>query len=143
MALVHRSAALFAGVLLSCMPSARAEPASSDPTRPPNAVNALVPLKPHAASPAASSVPPKPLQLQSVQLFSVGQSTALVDGQLVTVGTRLADMAVIAIDEQGVLLRGARRDQRLTLLPETTKRALSASPQAERHGATSANQESR
>jgi len=66
-----------------------------DPTRPPSAVS--------AAPNAEKGVPNR--ALQSV-LIAPGRSVAVIDGQLVHVGSRLGNALVVKIDEWGVVLRG-------------------------------------
>ncbi len=115
------------GALLLCSAASAAAPLP-DPTRPaafsePAASSAT----PRQVAPAAPSAPAAP-QLQSVQLAPNSGSSALVDGRLVRIGSRVGDLTVVAIDEQGLLLRGARQDQRLSLLPGVAKLASGTAP---------------
>ena len=119
------------GALLLCGTAAHtasAAPPLPDPTRPaafaePAASSAVTRRSdtPPVAAPAAP-------QLQSVQIVANGGSTALVDGRLVRVGSRVGELTVFAIDEQGLWLRGARQDQRLSLLPGVAKLASGTAP---------------
>ena len=119
------------GVLLLCgaaTHTASAAPPLPDPTRPaafaePAASSAL----PRRSDITAVAAPAAP-QLQSVQIATNGGSTALVDGRLVRVGGRVGELTVFAIDEQGLWLRGARQDQRLSLLPGVAKFASGTAP---------------
>lgn len=109
----------------------------ADPTRPPNAVlramnqkNAGgVPVAPQAASEPASgaSAPARPVKrearLTSVRVSANGyDNVALIDGQLVQPGDRVGDSTVVSIDDNGVVLRGPKGPQRLSLIPEGSKR---------------------
>ena len=102
-----------AGVLLSLWPlDGRTQ---GDPTQPP-------PRPVRAAAAAASTpevaTPPPPAPIvQSIQFRRGGDSSAIVDGQLLRIGDRLGEATVAAIDEQGLTLRGARGPQRLLLWP--------------------------
>ena len=110
--------------------TAHAATASTDPTRPPGFTQA-------ASTPAARGgvdgsaavrVPVRPA-LQSLQVSAQGGSSALVDGRVVRIGDRLGEtgeMAVVAIDAEGILLRGPRYDQRLALVPGGGKTASTA-----------------
>ena len=121
------------GALLLCGTAAHtasAAPPLPDPTRPaafaePAASSALARRSDNAA--ATTTAPAAP-QLQSVQIVANGGSTALVDGRLVRVGGRVGELTVFAIDEQGLWLRGARQDQRLSLLPGVAKLASGTAP---------------
>ena len=114
------------GALLLCGAAAAAP--LPDPTRPAAlAEPAAASAGPRRSETAAASAPAAP-QLQSVQLAANGGSTALVDGRLVRVGSRVGELTVFAIDEQGLWLRGARQDQRLSLLPGVAKLARGTAP---------------
>ena len=135
---MHAPRTLFAcaAVLWPLATAVCAEAPLPDPTRPAHfsepagAAASAAPRRGDAASMPAASAP----QLQSVQLAPGGASTALVDGRVVRVGSRVGERTVLAIDEQGLLLRGARQDQRLTLLQGVTKLPSSAAPIAARPG---------
>jgi MSHA biogenesis protein MshK len=58
--------------------------------------------------------------LQSV-LIAPGRSVAVVDGELVRVGSRLGDAEVVKIDESGVVLRSSGRMETLKLLPDVKR----------------------
>lgn len=108
--------------------TASAAPPLPDPTRPAAfaepAASSTVQRRSEATAVAAPAAP----QLQSVQIAANGGSTALVDGHLVRVGGRVGELTVFAIDEQGLWLRGARQDQRLSLLPGVAKLASGTAP---------------
>lgn len=99
-------------VLLGGHGAAHGAPAgmSVDPTRPP--------------SPAAG-VPGGEKSAQSRTLQSVliapGRSVAVVDGEMVRVGSRLGDAEVLKIDESGVVLRSSGRTETLRLLPDAKR----------------------
>ncbi len=105
--------------------AAGAEPVLVDPTRPPGAAVASAP-----APRAVASVAPVPAwpELRSLRLASRGESSALLDGQVVRVGERLGDATVVAIDADGVLLRRGHAEQRLLLLPAGSRTVASAPP---------------
>jgi hypothetical protein len=99
----------------------------NDPTRPPAALSAPQPSQVAsgrvgtadaggAAQPAEPARPPALPRLQSVQLRSSGQPTALIDDRLVKVGDAVGDRVVHAIDNDGVVLRGTGGERRLRLL---------------------------
>lgn len=101
--------------------AAVAAPPLPDPTRPAAfAEPAASSAAPRRSDTAPASAPAAP-QLQSVQLAANGGSSALLDGRLVRVGTRVGEFTVVAIDEQGLWLRGARQERRLSLLPGVAK----------------------
>jgi hypothetical protein len=114
--------------LLLCSALAHAAPPLPDPTRPASfaepAASSGTARRVEPATPAAPAAP----QLQSVQLATNGGASALVDGRLVRVGARVGEFSVVAIDEQGLLLRGARQDHRLNLLPGVAKLASGTAP---------------
>lgn len=108
-----------------------------DPTRPPNAVlramsaknTGAMPAAPQASTDVASgaSAPARPVKrearLTSVRVSASGHdNVALIDGQLVQVGDRVGDSTVASIDDNGVVLRGPKGSQRLSLIPEGGKR---------------------
>lgn len=125
-------------LLLLASPWALAGPAAplADPTRPPAAFSAGpaaagrgaapagLAAGPRAAEPAPAAPPPAPLPtLQGLHLPARGPALALVDGQLLQLGDRIAGRTVVAIDPQGVVLRGHGSDDRLTLLAGAPKQA--------------------
>ena len=142
-----------AALLLGCGASALAGPtgapattgptgkpvvtALADPTRPPAALVAAVPLRGAAAalpasataatgarslaSPAAVALPAH--LLQSVQMPLRGPAVAMVDGRLVTTGDTVGTRTVLSIDSQGLVLRGDRGTERLSLLGGSAKQA--------------------
>jgi len=140
-----RGLALAAVALLLCSAMsvatvAHAAPPVADPTRP--AVSAepaasSVAVRRGEAAPAAlpASAPAAP-QLQSVQLAPNGGSTALVDGRLLRVGSRIGERTISAIDEQGLWLRGGREAHRMSLHPGVTKVASGTVPSTLRPATT-------
>lgn len=136
--------ALIAGtaVMLAATPALAgpAQPATTwaDPTRPAGAeTSGAAPAAPRAAraasAPAVAAAAP---QLQSVQLGSNGQASALVSGRLVQPGDTLGASRIVAIDADGLTLRDAKgRTERLTLISAAiakqaggTERPVAASP---------------
>lgn len=81
-----------------------------DPTRPPSPATGV----PSGDKGAQSRT------LQSV-LIAPGRSVAVVDGEMVRVGSRLGDARVVKIDESGVVLSGSGRTEILRLLPDLKK----------------------
>ena len=96
--------------------AAGADPALVDPTRPPGAPVASAPAT--RAGPSAAPVPaPAWPELRSLRLAPRGESSALLDGQVMRIGERLGDATVVAIDAEGVVLRRGPAEHRLLLLP--------------------------
>jgi len=111
-----------------------------DPTRPPNAVlramsarqggvpaamNAAPAAQPASAPPSGASAPEparRVPRLTSVRLSAELGSVALLDGRLVGVGDRVGESTVVMIDDDGVVLRGTKGLQRLSLTPAVSKR---------------------
>jgi MSHA biogenesis protein MshK len=111
-----------------------------DPTRPPNAVLRAMSVRqaggpaPMAAAPAAQPAStaasgasaPEPAKrmprLTSVRLSADLGNLALLDGRMVRVGDRVGDSTVVSIDDDGVVLRGPKGLQRLSLTPTVSKR---------------------
>lgn len=111
----------------------------ADPTRPPGAAalaagpvpaqrgfgalaRAAAPATPVVGAPPLPSPPPLPL-LQGVQVPARGPAVAMIDGQPVKAGDQVAGRLVVAIDPQGLLLRGPGGDERLWLLGGSPKQA--------------------
>ena len=94
---------------------------SVDPTRPPS------PPSPAAGVPGGE----KGGQIRRVQsvLIAPGRSVAVVDGEMVRVGSRLGDAEVVKIDESGIVLRSSGRTETLKLLPDAKRAAPRASGQ--------------
>lgn len=92
----------------------------ADPTRPAGAVAAEAGASgPRAARPAnaASAVASGAPQLQSVQVGTNGQASALVDGRVVQAGDSVGSARIVAIDVDGLTLRDASgRTVRMHLL---------------------------
>lgn len=141
-----RAATLAGAALLhGAMGTASAGPLA-DPTRPPAALSAPGGLAaaalPHqanrdtaraiaaaqrAADPPPSLPAPAPLLVQAVQLPAARSpsvaAVALVDGRLVKAGEQIDGRTVLAIDAQGLLVKGAKGTERLWLLGEVAKQA--------------------
>ena len=112
-----------AGLLITDMATAQE---LADPTRPAGAVERALPA---AAPGVAGTVAPRTWpQLQSVQIPAQGAASALVDGRVVRVGERIGDVTVVAIDAEGILLRAARYEQRIALVPGIVKTASAPTP---------------
>ncbi|MDA8107018.1 MAG: MSHA biogenesis protein MshK [Betaproteobacteria bacterium] len=79
-----------------------------DPTRPPNAI------------PEGSAATPGEPRLQSV-LIAPGRRVAVIDGQPVTVGGKIADSTVVRIAVGEVMLRQGEETRTLKLLPDAQK----------------------
>ena len=136
-----QSAALLAPLWAAAAAAAAATVAQAgplaDPTRPPAA---LVVVQPHgpaasavgtapvlrsAAASAPAAAPATVLEsvLQSVQLPVRGPAVAMVDGRLVKAGDMVGRRMVLAIDSQGLVLRGVTGHERLWLLAGNSKQA--------------------
>ena len=108
----------------------------ADPTRPSAALlsDLAAPKTSGApsAKPVVASAPAALPLLQSVQIPRQGQPSALLGGHVVRVGDHSGDHLVVAIDGQGLTLRGPRGEQRLALFASVTKSASrdSAAPRA-------------
>ena len=115
--------------------------ALADPTRPPAALLATVPLRGTAAALPGSGTGvgtaatdtrglastisaslPTPV-LQSVQMPLRGPAVAMVDGRLVVTGDTVGTRTVLSIDSQGLVLRGDGGTERLSLLGGNAKQA--------------------
>jgi MSHA biogenesis protein MshK len=110
--LQHSARVFVISVLLGAHGAAYGAPAgvSVDPTRPPSPVAGV----PGGERSAQSRT------LQSV-LIAPGRSVAVVDGEMVRVGSRLGDAEVVKIDEFGVVLRSGGRTEMLKLLPDAKR----------------------
>jgi hypothetical protein len=118
-----------------------AAPASQlpDPTRPPVALQMATAAQDMAQrlqpGETAEAAAPAPLPvLQGVQIGAHGSASALLDGQLLAVGDQLGDLKVVAIDRQGVTLRGNRGEQRLSLLSGEAKQPAGSNSRARSAG---------
>lgn len=129
-----------AGVLLGAWSQAADVIVLSDPTRPPSAVLRAMSSKgsggqgaglsaasaaPGASAPASGASAPavrREPRLMSVRVGADHGSVALLDGRLVMVGDRVGDATVASIDDDGVVLRGPKGSQRLSLTPAASKR---------------------
>lgn len=109
-----------------CIPSVAA--AGNDPTAPPPGLMAQGDAPARATSHAASgasaaraSVTLAP-RVESVRYGGDQPATALVDGHMVRVGDRMGNAVVMAIDDQGVMLRAGKGISRwLALAPGILK----------------------
>lgn len=110
--LPHFARVFALSVLLGAHCAAQAAPAglSVDPTRPPSPAAGV----PGGEGSAQSRI------LQSV-LIAPGRSVAVIDGEMVRVGSRLGDAEVVKIDESGVVLRSGGRTETLRLLPDAKR----------------------
>ena len=124
------------GLIALFSPRSQAGSASTgpllDPTRPPGAAPAAAatghrPGRTSSAKPDSATSPPEPsvalssVLLQGLQTSSRNPPSAMVDGQLVKVGDSVAGRTVLAIDSQGLLLRGPAGHERLWLLTDSPK----------------------
>jgi hypothetical protein len=105
-----------AAAVVVCTAAPLAQGQLADPTRPAAVAPARSAAAPDPAAtrrvaPAASPLP----RVQSVQVHADGSGSALIDGQLVQVGSRIGTWTVHAIDLEGVELRTDRARQRLAL----------------------------
>lgn len=131
---------LFCLLMGLCKPAGSAQPGPlPDPTRPPGAAPANAATsagasagnrpgrqgsaRPDSATnpPAAASVALSSVLLQAIQTSNLHPPSAMVDGQLVKVGDSVAGRSVLAIDSQGLLLRGPAGHERLWLLTDSPK----------------------
>lgn len=97
--------------------------AAGDPTRPPVSGPPAAATTARSAPPAASGAKaaPEPPQLGSLQVGRDGAASALLDGQVVRVGSKVGDSTVTLIDSQGITLRGPKGSARILLLQGSTK----------------------
>ena len=82
----------------------------TDPTRPPAASEAAVP--------AGSEAGPR---VESI-LIAPDRRVAVINGETVTLGGRIADAEVVRINESEVVVRGAEGERTLKLLPDFIER---------------------
>ncbi len=134
---VMKSAAMLVGLLMLTPATLHAAPDAApiaDPTRPARAASDVLDAararRGESPGPAAPTAWP---QLQAVQVAPDGQSTAMLDGRVVRLGERVGVLTLVAIDAQGILLRGPRYEQRMALMPGIVKTA-SSSPDPELPG---------
>jgi len=106
----HKGQGLAVLLLACALPAAAAD--IGDPTRPPTGFSEQVSAKdtPHEA----------PMLVNSVFLMG-SKSYAVLDGQVVRVGDKLADGRISKIDEAGVWLRTPTGPRQLKLLPDVKK----------------------
>lgn len=103
---------LMAVLLLAC--GGAGAQALDDPTRPPASL-----LAPGVVKPAAPGRP----QLQSILVASQpgGRRLAVIDGQIVRVGSKVGDAVVLEIRDTVVVLLRGKRQETFRLYPETRK----------------------
>lgn len=111
------AAAVLAAAIGSAGPACAA-PEIADPTMP---AGPAAPARARGESAADTAPAPRWPELQAVQISARGDSTALIDGRVVRLGERVGALTLVAVDAQGVLLRGVRFEQRLSLLPGIAK----------------------
>ena len=110
--LPHVARVFAISALLGAHSAAHAAPAGVlvDPTRPPS----------FAAGVPGGEKSAQSRTLQSV-LIAPGRSVAVVDGEMVRVGSWLGDAEVVKINETGVVLRVSGRTETLRLLPDAKR----------------------
>ncbi|MEA3192432.1 MAG: biosis protein MshK [Betaproteobacteria bacterium] len=86
----------------------------ADPTQPPTVRSAA----------EGSEVPSGP-RIESI-LIAPDRRLAVINGQQVTIGSRVGSAAVVRITETEVVLRGAEGEQTLKLFPEFAGRTAAA-----------------
>lgn len=118
-------------LLLSWAVGAQAQ-ALPDPTRPPNVSQ---------GAGAEAELPSGPT-LQVIRSVN-GVRSAIVSGQEVRVGGKVADQRVVRIDEDQVLLRGSTGTQVLKLFPGVVKTAPPETDKAQSRGDTARRKEAR
>lgn len=122
--LMNRAGLLLLTLLLA---GAAAQAQMADPTRPPAALAASAPAS--SARPASAPAPKAP-ELQALRLGRDMQPLALIDDKLVRIGDRVGDASVLAINEDGVLMRAGRGpDQWLRLNPGVRKSSVTKEKQ--------------
>ena len=99
---MKRSALMLTGFAFACV--AQAAP-FADPTRPPSASD---------VAPAGTADAPR---LESV-LIAPDRRIAVINGQQVVVGARIATGEVVRISETEVVIKGAEGQQTLRLIPQ-------------------------
>lgn len=77
-----------------------------------------------AARAANPPPPPAPIQLQAVQVRADGTALAMVNGRMVKVGDQIDGRSVLAIDGQGLLLKGSVGPERVWLLAGSPKQRV-------------------
>jgi len=108
------------GLMLLLLAAAAAQAQVADPTRPPAALAASAPMP--GAQAASASAPKPPPELQALRLGRNMPPLALIDDKLVRIGDRVGEASVLAISEEGVLMRvGRGPDQWLRLNPGVRK----------------------
>jgi len=116
---------LLAALSLAAWPAARAQPALSDPTRPPNVLQgAMRDASERGEAPAAAS------RLQSV-LISPQRRLAVIDGRTVPLGGKVDDATLVQISETHVTLRRGAELKTLELYPGVERKAVGQGQSAE------------
>lgn len=119
--------ALFA-LLFNAAPGTMRAQDLADPTRPARPAATAGTAERGPATSAPPAVPRAEPQLRSLQIPAQGPPSALLDGRVVRVGDRVGELTVVSIDAQGVMLRAAHREQRITLVPGIAKTASASVP---------------
>ena len=83
------------------------------------------PTRPAIMSDQMGAKAPGVPRVQMIKLGK-GRATAVVDGQEVSVGSRLGDMRVVKITDSEVVLKGKRETEVLRLFAEVEKRPTAA-----------------
>ena len=109
---------LLAALPLAAWPAAHAQPALSDPTRPPN----VLPCAMRDAS-ARGEAPTAASRLQSV-LISPQRRLAVIDGRTVPLGGKVDDATLVQISETHVTLRRGAELKTLELYPGVERKAV-------------------
>lgn len=115
---------LLATLALAAWPAAHAQPALSDPTRPPNVL-------PGAARDASqpADAPATASRLQSV-LISPHRRLAVIDGRTVPLGGKVDDATLVQIAETHVLLKRGDEVKTLELYPGVSRKAAGTDQRA-------------
>jgi len=117
---------LLAALPLAAWPAAHAQPALSDPTRPPNVLpGALRDASTRGEAPVVAS------RLQSV-LISPQRRLAVIDGRTVPLGGKVDDATLVQIAETHVTLRRGAELKTLELYPGVERKAVWQSQGAEK-----------
>lgn len=117
---------LLAALPLAAWPAAHAQPALSDPTRPPMVLPGALH---HAIQPGEA--PAKASRLQSV-LISPHRRLAVIDGRTVPLGGKVDDATLVQIAETHVTLKQGDELKTLELYPGVARKAVGRGQGAEK-----------
>jgi MSHA biogenesis protein MshK len=117
---------LLAALPLAAWPAAHAQPALSDPTRPPN----VLPGAPSDAN-QPDKAPARASRLQSV-LISPHRRLAVIDGRTVPLGGKVDDATLVQIAETHVTLKRGDELRMLELYPGVERKAVRQGEGAEK-----------